>query len=53
MSIFMYFCGSLKAKTFSIMEWSNDILFAVILFTVIVWLIPIMLNYLDSKENFK
>lgn len=54
LSVLIYLCGSFISKSYNPMDWTNNegTTFT-IAFIVIVWLAPIMLNYLEGKENFK
>lgn len=54
LTIFLYLGGAMLEKSLNPMEWKNSmgdcILFIVI---ILVWIIPIYLNYMSGEKNFE
>lgn len=53
-SILFYILASIIGLSFNPMDWNNEVgrlMFG--LFFMFIWLLPIMLNYLNGDKNFK
>jgi uncharacterized membrane protein len=49
-----YFIGAIFQGNFwDPHKWNNDVQMGIVITMVIVWLVPIIINYLDDEPNFK
>lgn len=53
-TILIYFVGCILAESLNPIEWKyKEATFWWLVIIIFIWLIPICINYLGSKENFK
>ena len=59
LSVFFHFLASILGGSFNPMEWKQDTESAklgtlmYLFFEMVIWIAPMMLNYLNGEENFK
>ena len=53
LSAITHFLFSVGGSSFDPFEWQTDVKFPYVVIILVIWIIPIVINYLNGEENFQ
>jgi hypothetical protein len=53
LSAITHFLFSVGGSSFNPFEWKTDVKVPYVIIVFVIWIFPIVINYLDGEDNFK